>query len=340
MMKKLNTPQFFTLCFLAALLAEAYCFTALEGDPVSVVGIGVVVLITAYLLLDSIIGMASQSRDKAKAYVETIYQEEAKQWKERFTELVNIQKATYAAFKKNSALMEERIQELHSRLESLEETNSKALLKIAELQMKALEGQKNSVNLEVNYSKQNTLQIIDAIKEGLDNKDYKDDLLKILEVLNANQELLKEYRDVLDNLKNISYVGTSYGNTPDEQEEFPAYSETEDYINYFDEEEKPEAYAEYGENEDTIEETLSNPAEDEEPDASITSSFFDEDIFRDEYEEKTPETADEVVYEAAEEVAQEALVETVNPTVIPLYDDPNKKLSPEEIAALFSSYGQ
>lgn len=335
MMKKLNTPQFFSLCFLAALMAEAYCFIVLEGDPISVVGIGVVVLITAYLLLDSILGKASQSRDKAKVYVETIYKEETEQWKERYSELVNIQKATYSAFKKNSALMEEQIKELHSRLESLEETNSKAMLRIAELQMKALEGQKNAVNLEVKYNKQNTLQIIDAIREESGRNNNSEDLAKILDVLSANHELLEEYRNVLENLRNESFSETSYDNTA---------------LSFFDEDEEQEASKEYMEEEVSIEDTFTSSAfiEDTFPDEEFedkASDIIEEEIIEEETSEE--ETAEEETVEeetVEDKIVEDKIVEEINedvrPTVIPLYDDPNKKLSPEEIAALFSSFGQ
>ena len=126
MIKKFNTPQFFCLCFIAAFMAEVYCFTVLEGDPISVIGIGLVVLITGYLLLDSLAGSLSQGRDKMKADMEAMYREESENWKERYTELMNIQKATYAALKKTTARMEEQIKELQGKLEDMEEANSKS----------------------------------------------------------------------------------------------------------------------------------------------------------------------------------------------------------------------
>jgi hypothetical protein len=314
-MKKRMNIIFFSICFLAALLAETYCIQVLEGDIFSVVGIGIVVLITGYLFMDSARSLLIRSSEKSKSYVDHMYMEETEKWNERFTEFVNLQKATYTATKKNTAMIAEQFEEILLRMEILEVNNSKALQKITELQMKSLEGQKNALNLEINYSKENTKQLINVLREEGNHSELKEQLTLIASYLETNNELLKTR---MNNIENKSDNGFDSGidikmESGYAQNNFINQSFTEDFYDELD-------TVDHIEDADDIQEE-----EQEYENASETSWSFEEE----------PES------EALNsEIEEEEPVEEIIPTITPLYDDPNKALTADEIAALFASFGK
>lgn len=279
MKKRLNTV-FFSICFLAALIAEAYCIIALEGEPISTAGMGVVALIMGYLLLDTIRGQWKQGGDKLKFYLEQIYREEAEKWNERYTEILNLQKASYAATKKRELRTDEKYEELLIRLSSLEKNHTAALHKIAELQKKLMDGQKNALNIEVNYNKENTKLLIKTLREELGKLNQEEQLSLILAALQqgGTEYLKKDTEDIM-----IKDEG------PDVSLEDWMKSEPEDGNDAVGTEESPEQ------------------------------------------EEGMPEE---------ETLEAELPEEETAPTITPLYDDPNKALTPDEIAALFASFGK
>lgn len=275
MKKRLNTV-FFSLCFLAALIAEAYCIIALEGELISVIGIGIVVLITGYLLLDTIRGQWKQSSEKVKFYLEQVYREESEKWNERYSELLNLEKASYAAAKKRDLRMDEKYEELLLRLNTLENNTTAAMNKITELQKKLMEGQKNALNLEVNYNKENTKLLVNALREEISKLNREEQLSQILSVLQQG--------------------GTEYRRNGIEEKEFSEMKLGDAFIT--------------------------------EPEEVITNSFAEDTLM------EMPLTEEGADYDA--EMPQE----TADSGIAPLYDDPNKALTPEEIASLFASFGK
>jgi hypothetical protein len=301
-MKKRLNIMFFSICFLAALLAETYCIQVMEGDLFSVVGIGIVVLISGYLLMDSIRSKLANSSENVKYYVDRIYSEEAEKSTERYTEQVNIQKATYTATKKNTAMLSEQFEEVVSRLEALEMNNAKSFQMLIDLQLKALEGQKNALNLEIKYNKENTNQLMKALREEGNRFDLKEELSKILSCLEENNSLLKN--------QEIS-VGTRNNETKDQN-----FYEELDTVDQID-------------------------AEDLEENTSETS--WDEPLWSEGFkldEIPVEESSLELPSWSEHPQAQDEIAATETPTVVPLYDDPNKALTADEIAALFASFGQ
>jgi hypothetical protein len=190
-MKKRINIIFFSICFLGAIIAEAYFILAEAGNLISVIGIGMVALIMCYLLMDSIRSKLSESSKSVKNYIDQMYREDTERWNERFMELQNLQKATYTAIKKNTSMTSEQYGELLIRVETLEANNSKAVQKIIELQKKALEGQKNSLSLEINHNKENTKQIVKALRETSNQEESKELLNRILERLEKGTEVIK-----------------------------------------------------------------------------------------------------------------------------------------------------
>lgn len=164
-MKKWMNSMFFGSCFIAAVLLEVFCILILDGDVFSVAALGIVILITGYLLMDSLRSSVRKGSENAKFYIDHVMGEQMEKWNEKYKELMNLQKAIYTATKKNTAYLTEQLEALQTRLEALENNNDKAAKRITELQKKALEGQKNALNLELAYMKENTKHLTGYIKK-------------------------------------------------------------------------------------------------------------------------------------------------------------------------------
>jgi hypothetical protein len=417
-MKKRLDIIFFSICFLTALIAETYCIQVLEGDLFSVVGIGVVVLITGYLLMDSIRSKWVKSNEQLKYYLGHVYSEETEKWNERYTEILNMQKATYTATKKNTAMLSGQLEEVVLRLETLETNNAKSLQKLIELQMKSLEGQKNGLNLELNYNKENTKQLIKVLREESNRFDLKEDLAKILLSLEENNIILKERMSSFVTTKNEfdSEIGTrretgfvqDFFESGEENLTEDIYKEEIDTVDRIDAEVKEENTNEdswtdsswaataqmldesdmqvdtVGDTEsdaetDTVGDTETDTKADTETDTkadtgtytgteteidaevntgidkeSDTATFIEADTQTDTVEtEIVADVTDTLETETwmtddllnsllsgSDTVIEEQKAATVAPAVVPLYDDPNKALTADEIAALFASFGQ
>jgi hypothetical protein len=220
MKKKLNTV-FFSLFFLCSAVAEAYFIRTSSGDYVSVIGIGIVLLISGYLLMDSIRSKLAEQGKGIKSYVDRMYQEETQRRTEQLTELINLQKATYMATKKNTSAITDQLaqlEELLERVEGLERDNGKALEGLELLQKKSLEGQRNALNLEINYNKENTKQLMRVLREVGAQEETRELLYRIAErIEKGTVELRKELQNVSiaipsssGNEKSINGIGQAW----------------------------------------------------------------------------------------------------------------------------------
>lgn len=186
MAKKINIV-FFGLCFITALILEIYCIHILNGDLFTTIGIGSVVLITGYLLLDTIRSQWNDSINSLKSDLETMQQDENERLATNLSQLFDLQKATYAATKKNTKFLQEEIKTIQDRLDSYEEEQQKAFEYVTMIQKKSMEGQKKALNLEINYNKENTKQIIDFFKEEIEKLEMKQErLFELLYQLEKN----------------------------------------------------------------------------------------------------------------------------------------------------------
>lgn len=171
-MKVKTSIILFGISFLLAILGEAYLLNVSHPHLFSIVGIGIVVILTGCLFFDSIWNHISNFNRKK----EQLSEEEAKlvadKWDSRYTELLNIQKATYAALKKRDIKIQEDINII-----------TDSLAQIIELQSKAMDGQKKALNISVNYSREHKKELIDAIKEECKDINYDEQLSSILTLL-------------------------------------------------------------------------------------------------------------------------------------------------------------
>lgn len=168
-MKKIGIVLF-GLFFLSSLLTEIYLFHVPGMDLFSILGIGAVVLITGVLWYDSIFDRIKKGSQNAKFVFDQMYREETEKWDVRYSELLNLHKATYTALKKSNLEMRQKLEELSGKLEVLEKNHANATQRVVELQHKSMEGQKKALNIEINHSRENTKQLLDAIEASFQEK--------------------------------------------------------------------------------------------------------------------------------------------------------------------------
>lgn len=150
----------FGISFLVAVLGEAFILNVSSPHLFSILGIGIVVILTGYLFFVSIWEHIASNNRKKELLWEDIRRQDEDKWNSRYTELSNIQKATYTALKKSELKIEEQIKELSDRL-----------TQIIQLQNKQIDGQMKALNISVNYSKEHTKELIEAIKQEGIQKD-------------------------------------------------------------------------------------------------------------------------------------------------------------------------
>lgn len=205
MSKKLNSV-FFGLCFIASLVLEIYCIHVLNGDLFTTIGIGIVVLITGYLLLDSIRSQWNESIHTMQNELETRYQEVNDKLATSLSQMYDLQKGTYVATKKNTLAIQEEIIDILENLDFMVKEQQKVLEEMIQLQKKSMEGQKNALNLELNYNKENTKQLIDLFKEESASLERKQEsLFELVYQLEDNiASVLKEAKTEAENVDNMN----------------------------------------------------------------------------------------------------------------------------------------
>lgn len=175
-MKNKNSIMIFGIGFLIVILGEAYLLNMTQTHLLSIIGIGVLVVVTGYLFFDAIWEyFTSESRMKELLRQEEVRQESEKM-DSRYTELINIQKATYTALKKSDIKRQEEMNEL-----------SASLAEIIQLQKKIIEGQKKALSISINYCKEHTKELIETIE-----KSYKDNLLETVSTIDMHKDQIDE----------------------------------------------------------------------------------------------------------------------------------------------------
>ncbi|MFT4144838.1 MAG: hypothetical protein QM644_10325 [Mobilitalea sp.] len=324
MIKRMNA-LFFGSCLLAAILLEVYCIQVFDGELISAIGIGIVVLITGYLFMDSIRSIYKESFEKSKQLLQELQRDEIAKRDSQYEELLNLQKASYTAVKKSEALLTKQMEEVFKRIDNLESSNDGYVNKIIELQKKMLEGQKNALNLEIKYNKENTKEIIDELQN---KHDY--------EVL---MEQVTELKILIE--KNIEDTGKKIV-TGFQEDDYETYLSSKGMLDQTITSDM-ELYEEDNiyENEEDGVDRLVNKNEDEESLILEDTTEGEEDYeFSDVSELEKTSDSDLVSEESASEENTNTKEENpVASNIVPLYDDPNKALTADEIAALFASLG-
>lgn len=111
-MKRKVSIILFGVSFLVAILGEAYLLNESSPHLFSIIGIGVVIILTGYLFFDSIVEYFTDNGKKKELLWEERIRSESEKWDARYTELLNIQKATYSALKKCDIKLQEQLKNL------------------------------------------------------------------------------------------------------------------------------------------------------------------------------------------------------------------------------------
>lgn len=164
MLKKINSI-FFGLFFLIALNLEIYVINKYDGDLFTTIGIGVVVLITGYIFMDTVRSQVQESINNIRLELEKSQKEELNFIKKELKQVLDLQKASYTATKKNSFILEDEIKLLLNNIDTKSQEHKSYLTSIENLQKKSMEGQKNALNLELNHNKESTKQLIEVFKD-------------------------------------------------------------------------------------------------------------------------------------------------------------------------------
>jgi len=363
----------FALFFLALLVGEAYCL--LRGDLISILGVGVVLLIIAYLLLDAILDYIKgepeaemlPGMDWEYGQMEKILsgQTEAEEEKEETeaeqeSEAERLQKAIYVLQKKSFDALQKEMQAARAQENTA----------ISELK----EELTTLIKAEIKYERENTNQIINENRKQIERltKNLQD--VKPQEV--SQPTISVDYQETLDRLaQQVGQIVELLQERPAvsvaPQQELEPEPEAEEMLIMPEFEEEfimPEFEEELME-EPTLEDYLSEidlslgeePQAEEEPELEdllteiglgldLTEPVVEDvmpEVLLEQEEELTEEDLSELIAGLLGEAAPEELsipepVTEPEPTpVAPAAPaDPNKPLSPEEIAALFASMGQ
>ncbi len=198
MNKRMNII-FFSICFIASIMAEAYCFLILKGELISSAGIGIVVLINGYLLLDSIRSTLKTQSEMFRFYLDHFARDEMQKWNEKYTEITNLQKASYTVSKKHQEMFLKQSEEMLRRMETIENRNIEELQKIIILQEKTMEGMKKALQMSVNYNRENTRQMVKVYQDNHKSENLHQ-LEQVILILHENNEQLKLWGNYLENI--------------------------------------------------------------------------------------------------------------------------------------------
>ncbi len=387
-------------CFITTLLLQIYSIELVHVSILFPIGLGLLALIIGYFFMDAIRQYVEQDRMDDKFYLDHAIGHESEKWQECYTELLNMQKATYTATKKNTEYQLKQFEEVLLRLEALEKNQAASLNKIIELQTKALEGQKKALNIEINHSKENVNKIMERLQEEPKQDVSSLQFEKLLSLEENNQKLFQDQLNRLVEIKDhLEVVEKVITQAPapqrvfidDYYQEEPVASDEQLTSGMFGLEE--EASKEEEDFEDKLEETFAGIYEDtfegisqkalevtqEEILEGVEESSFNEiqeapfkHTFMENYlqdsnsledttmgievmdSDLTNEFDSSMSYETKENASEadqiledlelEAAValneDASDATVLPIYDDPNKALTADEIAKLFASFGQ
>lgn len=350
-MKNRFNGMFSSLFFLGALLVFGYGLLEFREDYLSMLGLLVVVLIAGYLFLDAVRTQwtsrpqGKNSEDKEDADITDIM----KFIKEQMEEYKDIQKANYVAVKKNTAVLEEKLEVLEKSIERLANE------------------QESNIQLVIKYNRENAKQIVLNFK-----KEFESIYQGITQEKDVSEEIKNSFQKYLDRLTvvestfvddwNKKLIGIQNGLQQNLESLNSGFKLLGEYV-------KAASVMVFHEGEDEskvlkekdIEEFLSaieviNPesgavsetAEGEIPEfkAGVNEEYEEEKQETEEAEQTTEEEKQitEEVKQTTEEEEQEIeeQEQIIEPEEVsePPAMDPNKPMSQDDIAALLASLGK
>lgn len=382
-------------CLIATFLLHVYSLELIHVSMFIPISLGVITLVAGLIFMNEIRKYVEQDRTDDKFYLDHVISHESEKWIGHYTELLNTQKASYTAIKKNTEYQKAQFEAVLLRLETLEKKQESTLQMVLELQKKALEGQKKALNIEINHSKENVNKIIKILQED-SKQDISSQFEKLFSLEENNQRLfqdqlqkLVEINEHLDIVENMISQAPAHQKVflEDYYKEEPLSAKDDELLSLdsmidgFNQELSYEGAASEEELEDYLfhtesieDENKENASEAdriyEEPELEadkLFDKFLSEQLMNDTNLNDTSINdivsndiiSNEIVLNEVitnEEVSNHLVSNDVSPQidseelalkeknpeqiVVPLYEDPNKALTADEIAKLFASFGQ
>ncbi|BCN33011.1 hypothetical protein [Anaeromicropila herbilytica] len=172
----------FSLFFLLSIMMEAYCLLETRNDLISIIGMGVVVLISAYLVLDVGITQLDGLR-KNEANDSCNYESLNK----KLEEMENIQKAIYVSTKKSYNLIDDKLFVITKLLEE-QKTLNDTIIMYGSKYNEILENIQSSVLKNNEVSKRESGN--DNIKENNENQSVDEKLAALdIDMSDPNKKL-------------------------------------------------------------------------------------------------------------------------------------------------------
>lgn len=354
-MKKGNGVIYFLLLFIASLLAELYCMLQFRNDYITIIGVGIVTLIAAYLVMDGIKGWWTRYLNDRDDMQRVIQDELLEQLDERIKDSAKLQKALYVTVKKMFPVLEEEKDqiaaikgEIVSDLSESQITAAKLIIKYNREDNRRMESTQKEMQEDMQKELERIGTLIDTWKNS--EKGSKEngsvDLAPLMSIINQNNSDMKRevsdgFRSVddgLDELKDamasLEQVMSSVSLREEEQPaRKPRTTRKRAKVAGKQEEKKQEesAQAESVQPDPVIEEARAGAGQMvQEAAAAVVKEL--ESLPEPSVEESAPELP-------VEEPVPEPSVEEAEPEPAVDLSDPNKQLSPDEIAALFASAG-
>lgn len=163
------------LSFLIALLGEIYLMNVPKQDLFSIIGIGIVVILTGYLLFDTVWEhITHRNQNTMQLWIEQRIQESEKQ-DLIHKEMLNIQKATYVALKKGIKNTDEELEHIIKLMDELKDNNL-------------------NTTISDEYLTKHAREVIEAIREICSGNNYEEQLKEIINLLNSYNEKDNTYK--------------------------------------------------------------------------------------------------------------------------------------------------
>lgn len=306
MKKKELSKTFYILVFLAAVYLAVYVFSEFRGSYLAVGACGIIFLASGYLLITAF------EREKKQQEEERF--QSFDQFNHQIKELIKIQKATYTAIKKENLVLSEKLDALAGANGGHQE---ELLEKIVQTQEKSISETKRMTELQINalktvakYNNENAKQLALNANKNAD---------RIVESVQINIDNLKQQIENLELQSSRSFISGDAATQRYEREHEAGIIGSIPM-------EDLDGYKEASENEAFLE-TDSQNLEEETSGTSETK-----------LQDSQNETLEASNLEANED-SKPSETEHQRPEA-PVIDDPNRKMTPEEIAQLIAHMTQ
>lgn len=176
-MKKKNNIILYGLLFLASILVETHCLLQFGNDLIVIAGVGLVVLITAYLFMDGLLSTYAAVKEEKEQKLDERLQTISTAIEEKLRELETLQKAIYVVTKNNTSVIGAGFKDEESSRRDISAQLQEAQVKAAKMISKY--NREDTKNLAAVY-KQQSMELLNAWNKGME------DISEQLEIMNSS----------------------------------------------------------------------------------------------------------------------------------------------------------